>query len=379
MFSDTAHLPIEAGPLSAALQGWKNSLSGAGVLALVPEAEAGKIPVLQAACRQHGVALAGAVFPALIDGASEVRSGVRLICLELMAPMVVMGGLDAPSVQAEFVERCGALREAADWGSAPPILFTIFDSTLPNLDTILRGFADRLEDRFRYVGANAGSESFAPIPCLFDGFSTFERGGLALLLPPHDAVAVEHGFNIPITIMRVSQSHQNIIAGLNGRPAFEVYQEMIASGYGVAMTADTFYSEAVHFPLAILSGNSLPQIRIPVALGADQAITCVGEVQEGAVAVVMKAPSVEESDCVARIADRLGPGLAGLLTFYCAGRRMHLGVAQVSRELGQLAVQVGTPNQFGALSLGEISADSHGDPVFHNAALVCLGVTRRSA
>jgi hypothetical protein len=375
MFSDTAHLPIEAEPLSTLLGGWRDRSPTAGVLALVPEAEAGNIPVLQAACRQHGLPLVGAVFPALIDGSSEVRCGVRLICLAPMAPMVVLGGLSAPAALADFVQRIVALEEAAGWSSAQPVLFTMFDSTLPNLDSILRRFAEHLEDRVRYVGANAGSETFASIPCLFDDHSVFEHGGVALLLPPHEAVAVEHGFKTPVNILRVSKSHQNKIVSLNDRPAFEVYQEVIASGYGVTITADTFYGEAVHYPLGILSESSLVQIRIPVMLGEDSALTCVGEVEEGAVAVIMKAPSVAESDCVDRIAARVGPGLAGLLTFYCAGRRMHLGAAQVSRELEKLAVRVGTPNLFGALSLGEISADSHGDPVFHNAALVCLGVT----
>ena len=69
------------------------------------------------------------------------------------------------------------------------------------------------------------------------------------------------------------------------------------------------------------------------------------------------------------------PGLGGrdwLLTFYCAGRRMHFGAA-ASDELGRLAATTGVGALAGALSLGEITTSAEfGIPEFHNAAIVCL-------
>jgi len=60
-----------------------------------------------------------------------------------------------------------------------------------------------------------------------------------------------------------------------------------------------------------------------------------------------------------------------LLTFYCAGRRMHLGQAAES-ELAALHAETGVAEMAGALSLGEIGSTVRwGYPMFHNATLVC--------
>jgi coenzyme F420-reducing hydrogenase gamma subunit len=47
-------------------------------------------------------------------------------------------------------------------------LFMLFDAMIPNIASILDGLYLSLADRVRYVGVNAGSETFQPMPCLFD-------------------------------------------------------------------------------------------------------------------------------------------------------------------------------------------------------------------
>ena len=88
---------------------------------------------------------------------------------------------------------------------------------------------------------------------------------------------------------------------------------------------------------------------------------------------LLHAPSLEASQCIDTLATKLGPSASPLLTFYCAGRRMHFG-ERAQSEIRQLQAACQTADIFGALTLGEISTDAQmGFPEFHNAALVCAG------
>jgi hypothetical protein len=110
-----------------------------------------------------------------------------------------------------------------------------------------------------------------------------------------------------------------------------------------------------------------------VALTDDGALHCVGEVPENAVLALLRAPELAESECVTRLANDLEGARAKdryLLSFYCAGRRMHLGAA-AANELADLQRCTGASGLAGALSLGEIGSRDNDYPLFHNAAIVC--------
>lgn len=336
-----------------------------GVIALVPEAEKAKIPLLQECCRRLGVPLFGAVYPALIVDGRECRDGVWLLRFATMPPVRLLSG-----GQTAWLDTLPDWVAASNW--AEPVLFSVFDACLPNLYAILRQMGERLDDQVIYAGANAGSETFQPMACLFDAQQVVGDSVLLVLLPQRSGLAVEHGYAVPTRMMRITRSLGNRILALDDRPAFQAYAEALGEDYGVALSADSFYQHAVHHPFAVLAGDSLVQVRIPVAHDDDGGVHCVGEVPEGGVVVIMRAPDLGESDCIPHLAQHLGQDGAPLLTFYCAGRRLHLGEDKAAVELADLASRCGTTTLLGALSLGEVSTDGQGRPAFHNAALVCL-------
>ncbi|MCA1909900.1 MAG: FIST C-terminal domain-containing protein [Magnetospirillum sp.] len=336
-----------------------------GVVALLPEAEQSRLPVLQACCRRLGVPLVGGVFPSLIVDGQERRQGVWLLRFDIMPPVRLESGGDD-----------GWLGGLPDWvgatGWVEPTLFSVFDACLPNLYFLLRRMGDILDDQVAYAGANAGSETFQPMACLFDAERVVGQSVLLMLLPPGDGVAVEHGYGMPKRILRITGAEGNRIAALDDQPALQVYAAALAEDYGIALSPDNFYQHAVHYPFAVLADDSLIQVRIPVAVDEAGGMHCVGEVPQGGLVVIIEAPDVGESDCIPRLAGLLGQGAAPLLTFYCAGRRLHLGEDKAAREMADLARRSGTTTLLGALSLGEVSTDGQGRPAFHNAALVCL-------
>lgn len=372
------HIEMTAEGIERALTDWVSHSTGSGILALLPEAEKSHLSLLQEACRQRGLALAGAIFPALVEGHGFTTSGAWLLNFDQMPPHFLLSAINAEggsAVQKLLAAARDCLQHCQSSGPKPT-LFMVFDGMIPNIASILDGLYLELANRVEYAGVNAGSETFQPMPCLFNESEVVGDGVLGLMLPGRMAPVLEHGFLQPEHAMSATSTDGNRIAMIDWRPAFDVYQEIIKAQYGIDLTRDNFYEYAVHFPVGILRANGDVVVRIPVALAEDGSLFCVGEIPENSMLVLLQAPGAGANGCIARLAENLRGvqgDLAGtqLLTFYCAGRRMHLG-QDAEKELAELHAATGVGEMAGALSLGEIGSTVRwGYPMFHNATLVC--------
>jgi len=366
----------EAG-LVALLREWREEHPAMGVLALLPEAEQGRVEILQRAFRAGKVPLVGAIFPALIVHGHFRSEGVWLLRLDAM-PFAALHPdlpLDPEAMERAVDAMVAGLRPHL--GTQPDVtLFLLCDAMLPNIGTMLDQLYLRLANRVHYMGANAGSERFQPMPCLFDAERVVGHGVLALLLPHHRGAIVEHGYHVPPTMITATSTAGNRILQIDWRPAFDVYRELAQAQYCVTIDRDNFYRYAVHFPFGIVRANGIIVVRIPVALEEDGSLFCVGEVPPNAMLTLLEAPAVDSEHTLrtlcAGLAEANGP-LAGreLLLFYCAGRRMHLGLEAAAAEVAALAERSAVATVAGALSLGEIGSTTQwGYPLFHNATLV---------
>jgi hypothetical protein len=369
---------LQAEALEAVLRTWRERWPAMGVLALLPEAEAARLPLLQAECRALGLPLVGAVFPALVTAGGFVNDGVWLMCQPLVTPAFLLPGLQGEPEDAarRIAGATQALLAPRPPGGPKPTLHLIFDGQLGRIASILDELYLLLADRVDYAGVNAGSERFQPMPCLFDGERVLGHGVLGLL-PEHDIrVVLQHGYQAPAQASTATATQGNRVVSIDWRPAFEVYQALIHTAYGIALTRDNFYQYAVHFPFGILRASGEVLVRIPVAVDEDGALHCVGEVPENAMLVLLRAPDAQASGCVPALVRDLAQthgdiSRRHLLAFYCAGRRQHLGEA-AQAELAELARLSAVGSMSGALTLGEIgSTERWGYPAFHNAALLC--------
>lgn len=364
---------LDRDSLERTLVAWRREFPGCGVFALLPEAESRKVCVLQDACRDVGLPLVGAIFPELLRDGGFLRQGAWLLRFNDMpafgiAPLAGLPPVEAgESLAAAVLPHLGAERST---------LFMVFDAMVPVIGSILDSLYLSLADRVGYAGANAGSETFQPMPCLFDGERLMGEGALWVLLADDRGMALEHGYRAPDRMMMASSTEGNRILSIGWRPAFEVYREIVLAEYGVELNRDNFYRYASHFPFGILRANGEVVVRIPVALQEDGGLLCVGEVPANSLLVVLQAPSAESVSTVAQLRHSLedrGGSLAGreVLLFYCAGRRLHRGEG-AGDELRDFAAGSGLKQIAGALSLGEIGNRLQwGYPLFHNAALVC--------
>lgn len=378
MFDSRYLSSAELDAIDGVLAAWRAEMPTLGLLAMLPENEKARIPDLQAACKSRGIPLLGAVFPALVVESGFATAGALLLCFRNMPPGFLLPdlhGAESPAAQIAAATE-PALSPVAATGEAVPRLFLIFDSMVPDIASILHGLYLKLHRRVSYAGVNAGSESFQPMPCLFDADRLVGNGVLGLLLPGDSRLAVQHGYPVSQSLMKATSTTGNRINSIDGRPALEVYQEVIRAEYGVSLTRENFYDYAVHYPFGVVTALDV-LVRIPVAVHEDGSLFCVGEVPPGAVLRLLKAPSAGSSLCAEMVAAQMsaqGNPLQAdsMLLFYCAGRRMHFK-DDAQLEIRRLQDVSGARRIAGALSLGEIDSDSIlGMPRFHNATLVCL-------
>ncbi|HMA11959.1 MAG TPA: FIST C-terminal domain-containing protein, partial [Steroidobacteraceae bacterium] len=370
---------VDDAAIAASLASWRAERPKMGVLALLPEAEKDNIKRLQSLCAQHQVVLVGAVFPALIERGEFRTQGVWLLRFDEMPDVALHENLPRDAAGAAHVaQQIGGWIRAQINGDEQVTLFLLFDALVPNISTLLDELYLQLANRVHYVGANAGSETFQPMPCLFDNTRTIQNGVLLMLLQPHLGAMLAHGYAAPPRMISATSTEGNRIRQIDWRPAFEVYQELVRTQSGVEVTRENFYQHAVHFPFGIIRANHEVLVRIPVALEEDGSLFCVGEVPANAVLTLLEAPKVDSQHTLQTLLKGLSQ-LHGdmqdseLLLFYCAGRRLHLGLEAATGELHQLAQRALAQQIAGALSLGEIGSSLQwGYPLFHNATLVAM-------
>jgi hypothetical protein len=377
MESERSHYveALDQGCVLPVVRRWRAERPTMGILALLPEAEHGGVERLQKICREERVPLVGGVFPALIVDDRLLSLGGWLLRLDEMPctflyPELPADGGDLSSVAGAVVD---AIRPALA-GEGDATLMLLCDGMFPRVGSLLDELYLRLANRVRYAGANAGSESFKALPCVFDGERVAPRGLLAIVLRGVGA-ALAHGYPVPQRLTTATSTEGNRIRQIEWLPAFEVYQALGREEFGVEIDRANFYEHAVHFPFGIVRANGVILVRIPVALEEDGSIFCVGEVPPNSILTLLDAPKVDSArtvDELVRGLSELGAPPAGeeLLLFYCAGRRLHLGAEPFLRELRELGGRSGARRVVGVLSLGEIGGAADGYPLFHNAALV---------
>ncbi len=372
------YLPkVDATAVDAILAEWQASFPQLGLCAFLPEANKEDVAVLQASCVQKQIPLVGGIFPALVQQGQFHTNGVWLLRFDVMPFYALFEDLPAEASGAELKSKeiAEQIVKQLKRGEEATLML-LFDAMVPNISTLLDHLYLNLANRVHYAGANAGSETFQPMPCLFDRQRIVQNGVLVMVLTKHKGAILEHGYRAPEQVVYATSTEGNRIAQIDWRPAFEVYQELVREQYGVEITRENFYQHAVHFPFGIVRANHHVVVRIPVALNEDGSLFCVGEVPANAVLTLLERPSVDRRETL-RV---LNAGLnamngsstdSELLLFYCAGRRMHLGVEIATQELQEFKRCTGAAQVAGALSLGEIGGSTlHGYPLFHNATLV---------
>lgn len=360
----------DSSALAITLDDWAHNYPQGGILALVAESDINAINDLQAQTNITNYPLVGAVFPELVINGKLEKHGILLLRFDVMPSYNIVeissNSSDSDMTVNNITEELDIVADNSEQS-----LFMIFDAMISNIASIIDQTYLTVGDTVSYMGVNAGSETFQPINCLFDNHIFTSNSVLVMLIKDHRGASLEHGYTKPEISLSATSTTSNRISSIDWRPAFDVYKELAREFYGVVINEDNFYEHAVHFPFGIMRMDGEMLVRIPVALEADGSIFCVGEVPENSLLTLLKAVSPDSSKTIETIVKQMRQQSENnILSFYCAGRRMHLGDA-ANNELAMLNDQLDDKNIIGALSLGEIGGSKQGGyPLFHNAALV---------
>ncbi len=349
---------------------WVEQYPQGGVLAFIAEQSIDAVDNLRTEANKENCTLIGAVFPELIVEGELKKQGVLLLHFKEMPSFCIVPLSNSISeLDKETLTITASLD--IDMDDDEQALFMIFDSMIPNIASFIDELYLKIGDVVSYMGVNAGSETFQPMNCLFDNNKFIGDAVLIMVIKQHHSAVLEHGYTSPDSSISATSTTGNRISSIDWRPAFDVYKELAYKHYGVKITKDNFYENAVHFPIGIVRMDGEMLVRIPVALDDDGSLYCVGEVPENSVLTLLKAVSPNSSKTIETIVRKIENQTEDtILTFYCAGRRMHLGDASLT-ELSLLKKRLSHKNIFGALSLGEIGGSKQGGyPLFHNAALI---------
>lgn len=358
--------------IAETLLAWVQDFPQAAVLALVAEANQGEVAALQRQCNEARLPLLGGIFPALLDGVGFKSQGVLLLRLDQAPVYRIVEGLSTgvPGNDA-LIEVMATVAASLEDGQDKGTLLMIFDAMVPTIESWLAALYRRIGRRVHYLGVSAGSETFQPMPCLFDNRRLVQDAVLIAALAKMPGGVLEHGYQPPEKMITATATKGNRIMSIDWRPALAVYSELARNEYGVDITAENFYQYGVHFPFGVVRASGEVLVRIPVAIDDDGALFCIGETPENAILTLLRAESVDQLQTVNRLVQDLGDIRSNsVLTFYCAGRRMH-DPQRATEELALLAQRL-PASLAGALSLGEIGSSSRdGYPLFHNATLIC--------
>lgn len=355
------------------LRQWQEQYPGGGLIALVAEASIPLAKTLGELASQLSLPLVGAVFPRLIVQDRFVDCGMLLLWFADMPKFQIQTDLlPLPGKAPDLHKLADFLAENAS-PTGQDLTFLCFDGMLPNIGSLLDRLYLDLGDTVTYLGCNAGSERFQPMPCLFVGSQWYEQAVLAFLLPGPVATGLTHNYKTSTATVVATSGSGNLINQIDHLPALSRYEQLVEDGYKQRLTADNFYEMAVHFPVAILRADGEPLVRIPVALNESGAMYCVGEVPANALLTVVTGPQPGDRQSADYLVQALGKTPAkATLVFACAGRCLHLGETAASAELADLRQRLPAPAMLGAVTLGEIGCTPSGYPLFHNGAL--LGV-----
>ncbi len=180
-------------------------------------------------------------------------------------------------------EELGKLLQAAVI-SDPKLALIIADGLTVNPSAILRGLHNVLPN-VPVAGGSAGDDGkykqtfqYAGDAVLSSAVSAIVFGGAFKY-----AVGVRHGWNPISTPKKITKVVGTVIHEIDHKPAVALYEEFIGKEKAEMLTGVTLAEIALSYPLGIKDESSGEMLlRAPFYVDKDGAITCGGEVSEGA-------------------------------------------------------------------------------------------------
>ena len=217
----------------------------------------------------------GGMFPELIYQGERKKSGVLLVPLEFKLITQLFDLSQSPEEFPKYLEV--AQKDSLNPSSA---LFIFMDALSSNKDSFIESLFNFFGINTSYIGGGAGSLSFKPCNCLISNDGVNVNAAVIGWADKKIALGVAHGWEPISEPLKITETDYTELKGINWKPAFEVYKEIVESHSGMKFKEDNFFDLAKSYPFGISKIDAEMVVRDPVRL-TDNTIHFVDKISEG--------------------------------------------------------------------------------------------------
>lgn len=335
-----------------------------GICVLAPPDDALLTPTFESTLRTLSVPVFGGIFPKIIHGGTATDSSALVVGLSVEPVVTTVKGLSEP--ETPFHEALDPTHPAEGYRTGFVFVDAHSDCVEQFIQSIFRTYSVELN----VIGGGAGTLDEGSHPCLFTNDGIIGDAAVLAAVPCPTAIGVSHGYTEIAGPFRVTAADGATVHSLDGRPAFELYREVIDAHAGRTVDRENFFEVANSYPFGVTRMDAEQLVRDPFAVDDTGSISCFGTIPDGEFVTVLTgdADSLVEAARSAYEYATAGSVVADLLLFFdCTSRALYLESA-FDRELS--AVSDHELPVFGALTIGEIANDGAGHLDYYNKTAV---------
>lgn len=323
-------------------------------------------PDLDGVLRAARKPVIGGIFPHVVRDRRTHDIGSLVVGLACSASVVTLTGADADACTI------GTQLRGVTAPDRPGTAFVFADGHCEPIQMLLDALVDAWGPDVDYVGASAGSFTLVHRPCVITNRGLLENSAVVALTDIGAGIGMAQGWHAISPAFEVTGIDRNAIVSLDGRPAFDVYREVVEAHSGRSIRHTAFSTFATAYPLGIELPDKALLVRDPVVEDGGRLI-CLGKAGQGSRIQVLHgtrqalAADARRASRAARSSYRgATPEPCATLLMGCVSRALFL---QEDFEMELAALHTGSP-LIGALTLGEIANAGRRSLAHHNKSSI---------
>ncbi len=346
----------------------KNYVENDTALISIGEETSTDIEELIKALNEEGVSFIGAIFPMIIHNDHTSKKGIVIHRLSNIVYLSMVKNISKQDYKIPSVD----FKPGADYS-----LITYVDGLTSNISVFLSQLYENYGMNTNYIGGGAGSLSLKQAPCVFSKDGFFQDAAVVCLTETKSSIGVNHGWEKLDGPFIVTKANHNTIEEINWDNPFNIYKKIVEKDSGSTVTQENFLDFSGCYPIGIIKdGIDHHIVRDPLKVENNNAIVCIGHVEENTMINIMKGEN-ESLLNAAKIATEeivsKAEGAKNAMIIDCITRVFKLK-DDFKYELENVykTIQDKYPdiNIDGALTLGEISSYGNGYIEFYNRTIV---------
>jgi hypothetical protein len=261
------------------------------------------------------------------------------------------------------------------------VAIMLIDSLAADQTELIRGAYGVFGAGVPLIGGGAGDNMRFASTHQFFGERLLQNAVVAAVISSDSpfGIGTRHGWRAVSEPMEVTGSTGAVLHTLDGRPALEVYLELLDAPDGIEHDPVKFTDFALVHPLALSRRGDDFVRHVMAADPSTGSLICGGAMPRGATVRTTDGDaestlrSADEA-CADAIAGLDGLPALGLLVFDCVGRRVLIGDEGTVAERDAIRTRAGDAAIGGFYTYGEI-ARTKGVEGFHNQTIVTLALS----